>query len=59
MTLADRISNLVRELAGQQALPDEFWRPRLAAILEALADREFERRVTQDRRQEVVTRSQR
>jgi hypothetical protein len=59
MTLSDRISGLVRELAGQQAAPDPWWQAELASILEAIADREFERRLTQDRRQSVVTRSER
>ena len=41
--LASDIDALVRELAGQQLKPDEFWRPRLASILERVADLYFER----------------
>jgi len=43
--LAAEIESVIRELAGQQALQDGFWIPRLASILEQLADIEFQLRM--------------
>jgi len=40
--LAAEIDALVRELAAEQLRPDDFWKPRLASILEQLADLEFQ-----------------
>lgn len=48
--ILDRLDKLLDELAGQQLKPDDWWRPEWASIKEALMDREFERRVMQDRR---------
>ena len=45
--LAAAIDALVRELAAQQLLPDEFWRARLASILERVADLHFQRGETE------------
>jgi len=43
--LAAEIDALVRELAAEQLRPDDFWIPRLASILEQLADIEFQLRM--------------
>jgi len=43
--LAAEIDALVRELAAEQLRPDDFWKPRLASILEQLADIEFQLRM--------------
>lgn len=51
--LAAEIDTLVRELAAQQLLPDDFWKPRLASILEQLADLEFQQRMQRDERARV------
>jgi hypothetical protein len=50
--LIARIERLVTELAQQQLARDDWWKPELASIKEALADREYERRVKGERRQE-------
>jgi hypothetical protein len=45
-----RINRLVHELAAQQLRQDDWWKPELASITEALNDRAFERRQRDRRR---------
>lgn len=49
-----KLDKLVHELASQQCMPDEWWRPVLAALHENIDDLVYERRHG-DRRQSEET----